>query len=405
MSKTRLASTTAVVLALTVVAAGVTATTSQASGGAIGGKGAGYYLSDTFSGKATTEYSYGAAADEVFVGDWDGDGIDTLSIRRGNTFHIRNSNSSGPADVVIAYGNTGDTILVGDWDGNGTDTLAVRRGNEYHIKNSISSGKADAVVHYGDTYDTVLVGDWDGNGTDTLAVRRDATFFFKNAMTTGRADYVTDYGNTGDRVLVGDWDGNRTDTLGVRRNNSYYLKNSISGGAADRVVVYGDTSDTTLVGDWDGNGTDTLGVRRTAVPRVDVAPVRPVTPPSTGNAVAAAIFRSVNASRASEGLGALTYDSSIESVAYAWSVTMGSGTGMVHNPSFSTQMRGGWTRVGENIAWASRGYPDYAQLFHESWMNSPGHRRNIMGDYTHIGIGIYTAPDGTVWATQNFGKY
>ena len=66
-------------------------------------------------------------------------------VRRGNSFYVRNSNSSGPAEITVAYGDAGDTVLVGDWNGDGIDTLAVRRGNTYFVKNSISSGVADTV--------------------------------------------------------------------------------------------------------------------------------------------------------------------------------------------------------------------------------------------------------------------
>ncbi|MHB1063952.1 MAG: hypothetical protein ACYC1Z_05560, partial [Georgenia sp.] len=80
----------------------------------------------------------------------------------GNVFHVKNSVSSGVADKVVVYGNSGDTVLVGDWDGDGVVTVAVRRGNVFHVKNSVSSGVADKVVVYGNSGDTVLVGDWDG---------------------------------------------------------------------------------------------------------------------------------------------------------------------------------------------------------------------------------------------------
>ena len=65
--------------------------------------------------------------------------------------------------------------MVGDWDGNGKDTLAVRRGSDYYFKNSIAGGNADKVITYGRVNDAVLVGDWDGDGKDTLAVRRAPT--------------------------------------------------------------------------------------------------------------------------------------------------------------------------------------------------------------------------------------
>ncbi|MDK6591654.1 hypothetical protein, partial [Actinotignum timonense] len=67
--------------------------------------------------------------DEVLVGDWDGDGVDTFAVRRGNVFYVKNSLASGEADSVFSYGRAGDEVLVGDWDGDGVDTFAVRRGN------------------------------------------------------------------------------------------------------------------------------------------------------------------------------------------------------------------------------------------------------------------------------------
>jgi hypothetical protein len=237
-----------------------------AKGGAIGGSGSGYYLSDTFSAKANIELTYGSAGDDVFVGDWDGDGVDTLAYRRGNTFHVRNSNTTGEPDRLFSYGRPGETVLVGDWDGDGVDTLAVRRGNHYHVKNSLTSGVADTVVAYGRAADTVLVGDWDADGKDTFAVRRGSEYHVRNSMTSGVADRIAHYGRAGDEVYVGDWDGNGEDTFTVRRGSTYYVANAIRGGEADFQVVYGRATDTTLVGDWNADGVDSLGVRRVETP-------------------------------------------------------------------------------------------------------------------------------------------
>ncbi|WP_127129511.1 hypothetical protein [Georgenia sp. SYP-B2076] len=249
-----------------------------AKGGDVGGTGSQYFLSDTFAAAANTVFAYGADGDQALVGDWDGNGTDTLAVRRGSTFFVRNSNGPGPADSVVSYGDPDDTVLVGDWDGDGKDTFIVRRGGLYHVKNSMRTGVADQVIAYGDPGDTVLVGDWDGDGKDTLAVRRGGVYFVKNAMTTGVADHVIAYGNPDDNVLVGDWNGDKTDSLGVRRGISYFLKDTMSSGVADRVLAYGNPDDTTLVGDWNGDGVDSLGVRRTATrPLQPAEPSRPGT--------------------------------------------------------------------------------------------------------------------------------
>jgi len=49
--------------------------------------------------------------------------------------------------------------------------------------------------------------------------------------------------------------------------------------------------------------------------------------------------------------------------------------------------------VGENLAWGSRGY-SRPQVIMRMWMNSPGHRANILnGAFREIGIGVaYDAP-------------
>src|SRR5690606_28423570 len=103
------------------------APSAAAKGGEIGRSGSEYHLSDSFPAQANLEFAYGRAADEVYVGDWDGNGTDTLALRRGATFYIRNSTSGGSADQVVTYGRPGDVVLVGDWDGDGRDTFAVRR--------------------------------------------------------------------------------------------------------------------------------------------------------------------------------------------------------------------------------------------------------------------------------------
>jgi uncharacterized protein YkwD len=236
--------------------------TSAIDDGGIGGTGHQFHLANTLSGKANAVFEYGNTGGRFYVGDWDGNGTDTLAYRIGTTFYFRGSNSAGKATQAISYGRPGDRVYVGDWNGDGKDTLAVRRGNTYHVKNSIAGGDADRVVTYGRTRDDVLVGDWDGNGSDTFTVRRGRTYYIANAVRSGDADRTITYGRANDDVYVGDWDGDRTDTFSVRRGATYYIANALRGGDADRTLRYGHTDDTTLAGDWDGDGRDSLGIRR-----------------------------------------------------------------------------------------------------------------------------------------------
>ncbi len=224
----------------------------------------GFFLTNSWGGgDADYAFMYGRHTDEVLVGDWNGDGRDSITVRRGKTYFVNNHPRGGPAESVFMYGRADDVVLVGDWDGDGVDTLAVRRGKTYHVKNSLRGGDADRVIHYGRAEDDILVGDWNGDGRDTFAVRRGKTYYVKNSLRGGDADVVFMYGKAGDLVYAGDWDGNGRDSFLVRRGKEYHVKNSLRGGPADVVMLYGRATDEVYIGDWDGNGTDTVGVRRT----------------------------------------------------------------------------------------------------------------------------------------------
>ncbi|WP_324650828.1 CAP domain-containing protein [Georgenia sp. H159] len=232
-----------------------------AKGGDVDGEGERYRLTNGWAGDSDVTFAYGRGDDSVYAGDWDGSGFDTLAVRRGATYHFRNSLSGGAADVVATYGRSDDVVYMGDWDGDGVDTPVVRRGSEYHVKNSLTGGDADVVIAYGRPGDVVLIGDWDGDGVDTLGVRRGNVYHLKNSIAGGDADVVVGYGRAEDVVLVGNWSGQGGDTLGVRRGDVFHMKNSISGGNADIVMAYGQATDGVLVGDWDGDGSDTIGLR------------------------------------------------------------------------------------------------------------------------------------------------
>ena len=59
----------------------------------------------------------------------------------------------------------------------------------------------------------------------------------------------------------------------------------------------------------------------------------------------------------------------------------------------------GAERVGENIAY---NYQTAESVF-AAWLNSPSHKANIEGDYTHLGISVTTNPDtGRKYYTNMF---
>ena len=58
-----------------------------------------------------------------------------------------------------------------------------------------------------------------------------------------------------------------------------------------------------------------------------------------------------------------------------------------------------YQRTGENVA---MGYRDVPQVI-QAWMDSPGHRKNILGDFTEIGLAKVVGEDGKPYWTAEFG--
>ena len=129
--------------------------------------------------------------------------------------------------------------------------------------------------------------------------------------------------------------------------------------------------------------------------------------PKTGsltNQMAADLFARLNAERAARPelhLAPLSWDPSLASYATAWSVNMGSSNQFRH--SNIGDLLGPYDYVGENIAAGSAGTTDGA--LHVAWMNSQGHRENILAPgFTRVGVGVYCAPGGGLWLTEDFGR-
>lgn len=118
------------------------------------------------------------------------------------------------------------------------------------------------------------------------------------------------------------------------------------------------------------------------------------------------ILKFVNAHRRSIGLPALRGNSFISSVALQHSRDMLSGKTPFGHEGFHDRMleiRGhlGTLHVAaENVASG----PMSAREVVDGWLHSPGHRRNIEGDFRLTGIGLATAGNGMIYFTQIFVK-
>lgn len=124
-----------------------------------------------------------------------------------------------------------------------------------------------------------------------------------------------------------------------------------------------------------------------------------------GDATESAELTLTNAARAAEGVRALACDDLLTRVARAHSQDMCDHAYFSHTDlkggNFADRIVAAGGRLGaggENIA---RGQLT-PEAVHTSWMNSPGHRANILaGEYGHVGIG-YVACGGDPYWTQVF---
>ncbi|MBM4425214.1 MAG: CAP domain-containing protein [Chloroflexi bacterium] len=117
----------------------------------------------------------------------------------------------------------------------------------------------------------------------------------------------------------------------------------------------------------------------------------------------------INVERANNGLGPLSQQSQLTAAAQAHSTDMAcnhffSHTGSNGSSPFDRMAQQGYSfsAAAENIA---AGYGTPADVV-AGWMNSPGHRANILGPYTQIGVGYIYEPNsdwGTYWTTT-FGS-
>ncbi|WP_019230530.1 CAP domain-containing protein [Sedimentibacter sp. B4] len=114
----------------------------------------------------------------------------------------------------------------------------------------------------------------------------------------------------------------------------------------------------------------------------------------------------VNIERQKAGLSALTFDQSVSNVARTKSKDMAANNYFAHqSPTYGsagdmlTRFGIKWSAWGENIA-SGQKTPEAVVT---AWMNSPGHRANILStNFSKIGVGYAVNSNGTPYWTQIF---
>jgi uncharacterized protein YkwD len=122
------------------------------------------------------------------------------------------------------------------------------------------------------------------------------------------------------------------------------------------------------------------------------------------------IFNLLNQERTSRGLAPLSLSNSLISAAQHHATNMANMVRMAHDlpgadlPTLLDRLRYyryNYRNAGENIAY---GYPS-AQSVMNAWMNSSGHRANILNsNFTEVGIGVRYSSGGIPYYCQVFGR-
>ncbi len=152
---------------------------------------------------------------------------------------------------------------------------------------------------------------------------------------------------------------------------------------------------------------------KTPATETPVVPEAPVVNDKFMAQVEQAIFNKVNEERTKAGVATLGYNTTMEKYARIKSQDMGDNNYFSHQDLsgnlITTKMKAdgvSYRAWGENIAYIG-GVTDptaLANQFMTNWMNSEGHRKNILStNFESIGVGVYKVGN-RVYATQEFYK-
>lgn len=192
---------------------------------------------------------------QPLLGDWNGDGIDTIGLYDSvaSIVVLRNANNSGGIDHLFSFGtiDRGWKAVAGDWNGDGIDTIGVFNplGGVFRFRNVLSAGKRDMMFRVPGAKPLPellpIAGDWDGDGIDTVGTYQPATRTFRlwNSLSEGAPPIEFRFGPaTGARQAVaGDWNGDGVDTVGLYLGDTgqFSFRNAHGDGAPSGIIAYG----------------------------------------------------------------------------------------------------------------------------------------------------------------------
>ncbi len=106
----------------------------------------------------------------------------------------------------------------------------------------------------------------------------------------------------------------------------------------------------------------------------------------------------MNAERSARGLAPLRVYGDLVGDARAHSRRMMEEGRLFHNGNLGA-VTTGWEALGENV-----GVGPSVDAIHEAFMASSSHRRNILGDFNYVGVGVVQEAEDKFWVTVIFMK-
>ena len=117
------------------------------------------------------------------------------------------------------------------------------------------------------------------------------------------------------------------------------------------------------------------------------------------------VFQAMNADRQANGIPPLQWSPKLTNTAGSWAAHESAVNNMYHQDLTAllySDTYSGWSTLGENLI-VGPGNMSVAQM-EQAWMNSPGHRANILQRaFNAVGIGYTRGPDGRIWVVVDFG--
>ncbi len=112
-----------------------------------------------------------------------------------------------------------------------------------------------------------------------------------------------------------------------------------------------------------------------------------------------------NVFRAKQGLAPLKWSQALADIGKVHSKNMGNGITPFGHDGFNQRVQSypmASRSAAENVAMNNSGSVQVAEIAVNGWIDSPGHRKNLLANHNYCGIGVYQNSNGMFYLTQLF---